>query len=320
MDIQTVKALYAQDFSLNDIARQHGVSLQAVYQMMKRHGIPRRSQTLRTEINDCTINAIYNDYINNGSSLSQIRKKFDLTESVTRRILKGKVRTYEEYYKMAEERNERKLNMNQLQCILGTLLGDGCLSASSTRRSKKNVLYKRRSIHYQLIVQHNHKQQQYLEYKRGIIGAPGLQRLIQRPGSYSAGSLTYRMTYNNKGALSKIAAIVCPDGAKKVNKQWLDQLTLEGIAYWFMDDGSSCYGNKKKLVQIRFHTLSYGYEENQLLVEKLNSYGFISKIYKNKRGKFYIGMSTKCSRLFMENMNQYIWPIECMRYKLKFVS
>jgi hypothetical protein len=128
------------------------------------------------------------------------------------------------------------------------------------------------------------------------------------------------MSYQNKGALMKIASIVCV-GKKKVNPKWVNMLTLEGIAYWFMDDGSSSWRVKGKSSFVRFSTQSYNRHEVGLLIGKLRSYGLDARLQYSAYGKgFGIGIPVRGSQRFFHLIKRYVWPIRCMHYKIKLSS
>lgn len=101
------------------------------------------------------------------------------------------------------------------------------------------------------------------------------------------------------------------NGKKTITKEWLNKLTIKGIAYWFMDDGD------KNGV---FATNSFSLDEIKLLqqwfLDKLNIHSRIKKISNKNQ---YLLIITKNS---LKDFNNLIRPfiIKSMYYKLKYQS
>lgn len=89
-----------------------------------------------------------------------------------------------------------------------------------------------------------------------------------------------------------------------------DHLTVIGLAYWVMGDGSL---NKDKTMIL--HTQSYTQAENLILVNELNSkFGFNAKVVPHKNKYWVIRFSSTDSRKLSELIKPYIIP--SMEYKL----
>jgi hypothetical protein len=109
-----------------------------------------------------------------------------------------------------------------LQLLLGSLLGDGGFDLRPT--------------HPRYRVNHGAPQHEYVKHKAAI-----LRDYVQSPprlvksGGY--GALTSRLQTVTTPAFEPLASLCYQAGRKTVTREWLDQLTWEGFAFWFMDDG-----------------------------------------------------------------------------------
>lgn len=97
-------------------------------------------------------------------------------------------------------------------------------------------------------------------------------------------------------------------GIKTVSDSWLDNLTVAGIACWYMDDGSINAGD---FVSIR--TFGFSYKEQVLLVSKLDEFGFIFDIRTNKGKQHYL--VCKNPETFLLATMPY--AVESMQYKFR---
>jgi len=239
-----------------------------------------------------------------GLNRTKVAQQLGISEKRVRKVLRGQFRTREQYQVLINKHNEHLLTEQRLQCILGTLLGD-------------SSLFYNRGIPV-LQFSHCKKQYEYAEYKRLIIGAPPLLALVKGKGSYSEGSIYYRMCYNNKACLDKIAELVLINGKKTLNERWLNAIKPEAIAYWFMDDGSSTFINKSyPKVDITFATLGYDLNEVMMLIEKLSSLNIISNKHRHPDGFGYnIRISRRSTNYFMDLVKPYI--CQSMLYKIKY--
>lgn len=133
------------------------------------------------------------------------------------------------------KRATKKLSANQKEILVGLLLGDACLETQTKGQT------------WRLLIEHGKKQKEYLEYKYKIfqefVQTPPKQRIKQ--SSQAGGKTT--MNWNFKTTVQPSLRFYAhqfyqtnPDGTftKKVPKQIAKWLTPQGLAYWYMDDGS----------------------------------------------------------------------------------
>ena len=109
-----------------------------------------------------------------------------------------------------------------------------------------------------------------------------------------------------------------PNDKKVICKEALEQLTLEGIAWWYMDDGSMSIkkiDGRPRGAEITLNTYLTA-EENQVIIDFFqNQFGITWKLNKSK-GKYRLRMGKKEAMKFFPMIEQYIIP--SMRYKIDF--
>jgi len=219
------------------------------------------------------------------------------------RSLKEVGRIYSDRYL---EKNTHELNKNQLDLIYGSLLGDSSLSRYS----------------YTLMFSNTHcdAQYDYSLHMKKILPSGNIYSRIQKSG-YKIGVPVHFFSYRNKGALIKIWDVVMINNKKTVNKNWVERINKEALAYWFMDDGTSCYTKRETgvSVTIQFSTYSFSYCENCLLKEKLEDFGIRSNVRNTKNGHV-LGVSKLDSDKLIELIKPTIEKVPCMQYKLKFTK
>lgn len=112
--------------------------------------------------------------------------------------------------------------------LLGTMLGDGSMST-------KNQYPRYRS-------RHGWKQHEYNLKKYTLLSAfVRTPPKKQKNGGFGEWSNVWATLTSPE--FSPIASLCLRGGRKFVTTDWLNHLTWEGVAWWFMDDGSRCGRN-----------------------------------------------------------------------------
>ncbi len=147
---------------------------------------------------------------------------------------------------------------NQLQILLGTLLGNGYIC-----NGKKNPYF---------CMRHSKKKYNWLKTKAAV--------LTRYPAGFyeHENTVTWRTPCNPYFiTLHKFCYL---EGKKTVTMQWLDSLQAIAIAVWFGDSG--CFlGRGAKNACLR--TQSFGLEGNKIIEQFFNEVGIPCKINKSKK-------------------------------------
>lgn len=184
------------------------------------------------------------------------------------------------------------------QLILGSLLGDMFIGKHSTNA--------------RIMIRHSMKQTSHVMMKYDILKEYVLTppKPVKSKGFSKEG---FCFCFNTKSSpvFTEYHNFCYPGGKKKVTREWLDRLTPEGLAYWYMDDGSVGISNAQ------IATYSFSYEEHLTIKEYFEQkWGIIVSI-KNRCNKKYYGIymvATERNK-FCRLISPYIIP--SMTYKIK---
>jgi len=126
----------------------------------------------------------------------------------------------------------RRLSPTQLQLILGSLMGDGCLSPNT--RGRSGVRFR---------MGHGAKQAAYLDWKVEMLGNIPCSRSANATGAVFA-------DVHPLPELAELrSAVYFGDGKKHLTWDYLKAVTPLALAIWYMDDG--CFTLRSKGVQER---------------------------------------------------------------------
>lgn len=166
--------------------------------------------------------------------------------------------------------------------LAGMLLGD----AGVFKSGGKNAY---------LTIQHTEKQKEYLLYKKAILeNLTAVTMNEYKGGTYKKNPNTnYRIKTRRHPLYTRIRDIAYKNNRKQVNRTWLSWLTNEGLAFWYMDDGSlsksRSYNKSGKYRiasrRIYLNTCDFSLEENELLCDFVEK-RFGIKFYPNKAGEY----------------------------------
>ncbi|BDI15577.1 hypothetical protein ANSO36C_13790 [Nostoc cf. commune SO-36] len=201
--------------------------------------------------------------------------------------------------------NAAVIQPNALGLIYGTLLGDCSISYPN-----------KYSRFPRLCWTHSEKQQGWLEYKAYRLEKLRPKLRITANKGYGSISVTCNTACDPQ--LKDVLEIVKPNGDKKlVSMDWLNRITPEGLAWWYMDDGSLSLSPQGS-PQIQLHTEGFSGAENQLIASWLTAMGYsaATKFYtRSITGKtyHYIQMGASTSRKWLADLKQYSIPT--MDYK-----
>ncbi len=128
----------------------------------------------------------------------------------------------------------RRLSGQQMQVVLGSLMGDGNLSPNS--RGRLGTRFR---------LGHGAKQAAYLDWKVSLLGNIECSRTVDAKGAVFA-------DFSPLPELAELHDVVyLGDGKKHLTWDYLKALTPVALAIWYMDDG--CFTLRSKGVQERTH-------------------------------------------------------------------
>ena len=174
-----------------------------------------------------------------------------------------------------------------------------------------------------LSIQHSGKQKDYLEYKMNLLKELNLK--ISNTYDVSRnGFEAFRQNCREPELCKYYKHLFYPNKNKTITRNLLNRLDSEGLAIWFMDDGSCTKTYKNGYGQGRYLSIathSFTKDENKLIVKYFK---VVWDIYvkirtakrKNKTDSYYIVFNATNAPKFIEIIKPYI--IESMKYKIDF--
>ena len=199
-----------------------------------------------------------------------------------------------------------RLSSQQMQVVLGSLMGDGNLSPN--RRDRTGVRFR---------LGHGPKQVDYLDWKVSLLANIGCSRRTSATGAVFA-------DFTPLPELDELRqAVYFGDGKKHLSEEYLKALTPLALAIWYMDDG--CFTVRSKGVQERTQggsgridicvdAMSIGTRDR--MVDYLrDTHGLdVKLITRGVRAQQVIQFSTAASAAFQEIVAPWVHP--SMEYKL----
>jgi recombination protein RecA len=200
----------------------------------------------------------------------------------------------------------KRLSGQQMQLILGSLMGDGNLSPN--RRGRSGTRFR---------MGHGAKQAAYLNWKAALLGNIGCARTSNAKGAVFA-------DFTPLTELAEIHdAVYFGDGKKHLSWDYLKRLTPFALAVWYMDDG--CFVLRSKGLQERtqggtgrieicVEAMSPGSRE-RLAQYLRDTYGLDVRLRANgPTRKAVLRFTTSASEKFQKLVAPYVHP--SMQYKL----
>lgn len=202
--------------------------------------------------------------------------------------------------------------------LVALCIGDGCLRKPHPKTQA-----------VQLEIGHSINQLAYCTYKRDLVykifGGKNLPKISIREQKVKGKVYkTCRFTKTNDYFVS-LRKKLYPFGRKTITREILDMLDLQGIAIWYMDNGS-CYYKESKIdghsicIDLRISTDCFTKEEHEIIrdyfreVWNINFYVFYSK----SRDVFCIRANKEAAIKFIKLIKPYIIPEMMYKCDIKF--
>ena len=212
--------------------------------------------------------------------------------------------------------------------LVGMSIGDGSLTYRVRYNKDKNGEAKYKYIDSSLIIGHSIKQKEYCEHKRDKVHSifGGKKNKLSRVKHTLSNNKTYQGVRFQKTAKyfrTLHRRLYNEEGKKYITRKVLNYLTPEGIAYWFMDDGSGSVNKNKegKVTSIFARISTYvSEEEADTIIEYFKEEWDLDcrKGYCKKTGLYLHRFNTNAFVKLANLIEPYIIP--SMRYKIKPVE
>jgi hypothetical protein len=188
--------------------------------------------------------------------------------------------------------------------LIAMCIGDGSLEKTS-------------NLAVRLKIEHSLKQQEYTEWKlnklSSIVG--GKRPIMAFTNRIRAGSQLHSCMFRKHHRYFRVLRKwLYPKGEKTLTRNVLNKLTPEGLAIWFMDDGSTENTSKNSFrIALCCDTT---HEQCELIQQYFKEiYDIQWNINKNNKGICRLRCSTIQARKLFDIISPYI--ITSMRYKLQ---
>lgn len=196
---------------------------------------------------------------------------------------------------------KQPISLVECGLIYGTLLGD-----SSIGYAHNKCRFPR------LYSNHGGKQQAWAEYKASRL--PSLQIRTSTAANGGWGKTHIRSRSCNHSGLVPVLQTVKHGGIKIVSASWLDSISDEGMAWWYMDDGSVSFSPSGTPV-IHFHTEGFSRDESALICDWLDTKYLNAHISHDGREHTFVSLDAKSSRCWLRHYKKYSIP--SMDYKFR---
>jgi hypothetical protein len=186
--------------------------------------------------------------------------------------------------------------------LAGMLLGDGCII-----QTKSTCCFR---------MQHSEKQREYFKYKVSVL--ENLTYVTVRdipPRGARHPNIEMVATTRTHPIYKRLREIFYKEGKRHISRCFMDWMTIEGLALWYMDDGT-LQGTRNCVISVA----AFPIEEVELLVKILyEKFGLAFRIisdFNKKQNKLYYKISAggEAGTKFIEMIRPYIH--ETMLYKI----
>lgn len=215
------------------------------------------------------------------------------------------------------------MKTEDLGAVIGMVFGDGYLNVR-TRMGCGKYPY----IASEMRIVHAITQLAYCEHKaerlRQIFGGNfTVASYLHSPPSVNGKAYRVCGFSVSNTAFKEIKPLLYPDGKKAFTPKALDKLTPEGIAYWYMDDGSAHRNIDKggwiTSVNTTFATYCTEQEAKCICDYFLSNHGIAFRVgYEKAKHSHIVRANTHESRLFAKLIQPYVVPT--MLYKISHVA
>lgn len=218
-----------------------------------------------------------------------------------------------------EDKVIENLTDSEKSLLLALCIGDGCLRKPTKR---KNVQFE---------CAHSEKQLEYLTWKRDlvyqILGGYKIPKIGFKDIKLNGYDKIYKACRFTKTHpyFTYLRKILYPKGIKIMNRKILNMLTPQGIAIWYMDDGSfykkdNASGTKSICFDLRISTDSFTKSQNEEIAEYFKEvWGINFKVFKSHKERehsWILRANKEAAIKFIDLIKPYVLP--SMSYKIEY--
>lgn len=294
MDENKLKILVNEGKNYEEIALELNCNERTVEKYAKKLGLKVTTKIIRR--NDPEVVNKIKQLLSEGKTNTQIAKELSISPTTARRYTRELIGQDTNSVK-AKSLKEVSLSKNQLEIIYGSLLGD--MAISKTPKSARFAIGQG-GLH-----------EEYFDYVcskfPGLLGKVSKTPRFDKRTNKWYNKFVCRSLANEK--YLEIYNELYINDKKTITREYLDKITAQGIAYWFMDDGS---------INGDFATNCFTEDEVKLLQEMfLNKFNINTRIKQVTGKEEWLLIVKSESRKDFENL---IKPYmhESMYYKLKY--
>lgn len=206
-------------------------------------------------------------------------------------------------------------NLDFANAIYGMILGDASLVIRKERKTKSATLAMRHSL----------AQERYLDFKKSFI-----EKFINCSSFYHC-QLDNRTSQIYHGKFLKTRShpwfrdlrnLFYPNGKKIVPYRIIKNLTPQGFAFLYMDDGFKtlhCKNGKLSSRSIAISTYCFSDAENEMICNRLRDFEILARVSSrnfNNREQYYVKMNASNGIKFANLIAPYLLPM--FKYKIDF--
>ena len=201
--------------------------------------------------------------------------------------------------------------------VIGMVLGDGSLYRNRLRDGRPCGRYK-------LSISHSLRQREYLAHKTGIVQPLFDYELpiVAELHTAEKGGKTYpcfRMATRVHPRFSFVAKRIFVDGEKRITQWALDNITLEGLALWWMDDGCLHRSKRDGGGALIWGAYDFPKEDLELFQRWLHEkFGVAFSLLQHSKGGWYLRRGLSACIPLLEAMSPFSAP--GMGYKFEYHS
>lgn len=201
-----------------------------------------------------------------------------------------------------------RINRRGRDLIIACSLGDGCINKQG-----------------QLMFNHSWKQHEYALWKYNLLRDNGIKvgkfRRVENSNGYLKYTIQYRYNSSVRMFNKVLRRVMYKNGKKQYVRKLLNRLTPQGLAIWFMDDGTILrrkYRGKYKGFYLRISTYCSSEQADEIIKYFNEEHNiFPTKVCEHCKGNLYtINFGAKEGKKLIEIIKPYMCP--AMMYKVLY--